>query len=220
MIKIGIDFSINSPSMTWCRDDGEYNFVSFFNDEGKDWRKSKSKTFKYHNILYENNLVEMIPYTRVSVSKEYRQEQKDKMNDAIKLSFLIINKINSIIDKCNDEIIIGLEGFSFNSKGASYIDLIMYNCFLRQKIVEIFGSESLVIISPSEGKKFFSGKGNANKEKMIESFISNFVGDEKIKSTELWKYCSENELDYKNIKPIDDLVDSYSIMLFMKIKFT
>lgn len=215
MIKIGIDFSINSPSMVWCRDDGEYNFVSFFNDEGKDWRKSKSKTLKYHNILYENNLVEMIPYTRVSVSKEYRQEQKDKMNDAIKLSFLIINKINSIIDKCNDEIIIGLEGFSFNSKGASYIDLIMYNCFLRQKIVEIFGSESLVIISPSENKKFFSGKGNANKEKMIESFISNFVGDEKIKSTELWKYCSENELDYKNIKPIDDLVDSYSIMLFM-----
>lgn len=215
MIKIGIDFSINSPSMVWCRDDGEYNFVSFFNDEGKDWRKSKSKTLKYHNILYENNLVEMIPYTRVSVSKEYRQEQKDKMNDAIKLSFLIINKINSIIDKCNDEIRIGLEGFSFNSKGASYIDLIMYNCFLRQKIVEIFGSESLVIISPSENKKFFSGKGNANKEKMIESFISNFVGDEKIKLTELWKYCSENELDYKNIKPIDDLVDSYSIMLFM-----
>lgn len=215
MIKIGIDFSINSPSMMWCRDDGEYNFVSFFNDEGKDWRKSKAKTFKYHNILLDNNLVEMIPYTRLSISKEYRQEQKDKMADAIKLSFLIINKINSIVDKWNEEIRIGLEGFSFNSRGASYIDLIMYNCFLRQRIVETFGPESLIIISPTENKKFFSGKGNANKEKMIESFISNFIGDEKIKSTELWKYCSENELDYKNIKPIDDLVDSCAIMLFM-----
>lgn len=214
MIKIGIDFSINSPSMMWSRDGGEYHFVSFFNDEGKDWRNSKAKTFRYHNILFENNIVEMIPYTRLTISKDYRQEQKDKMTDAMKLALLVINKIKSIVGEDKD-VKIGLEGFSFGSKGASYIDLIMYNCFLRERIVETFSPDSLVIVSPTEGKKLFSGKGNANKEKMIESFISNFIGDEKIENTELWKFCSNEKLDYNNIKPIDDLVDSYSIFIFI-----
>ena len=210
MVKIGIDFSINSPSMMYCKDDGEYNFISFFNDDGKDWRNSKAKTFKYHNLLFENNIVEMIPYTRLTISKDYRQEQKDKMADAMKLSLLIINKIKSIVSK-DEDVKIGLEGFSFGSKGASYIDLIMYNCFLRERIVETFGPDALVIVSPSEGKKHFSGKGNANKEKMIEAFISNHVCDEKIENTELWKFCSNDELDYNNIKPVDDLVDSLGI---------
>ena len=215
MIKIGIDFSINSPSMMYCKDDEEYHFVSFFNDEGKDWKNSKAKTFRYHNLLFENNVVEMIPYTRLTISKDYRQEQKDKMADAMKLALLVINKIKSIVSE-DEDVKIGLEGFSFGSKGASYIDLIMYNCFLRYKIVETFGPDSLVIVSPSEGKKLFSGKGNANKEKMIESFISNFIGDEKIENTELWKFCSSNELDYNNIKPIDDLIDSCGIFENLK----
>ncbi len=210
MVKIGIDFSINSPSMMYCKDDSEYNFISFFNDDGKDWRNSRAKTFKYHNLLFENNIVEMIPYTRLTISKDYRQEQKDKMADAMKLSLLIISKIKSIVSK-DEDVKIGLEGFSFGSKGASYIDLIMYNCFLRERIVETFGPDALVIVSPSEGKKHFSGKGNANKEKMIEAFISNHVGDEKIENTELWKFCSNNELDYNNIKPVDDLIDSCGI---------
>lgn len=128
----------------------------------------------------------------------------------MKLALLIINKIKSIVSK-DEDVKIGLEGFSFGSKGASYIDLIMYNCFLRERIVETFGPDALVIVSPSEGKKHFSGKGNANKEKMIEAFISNHVCDEKIENTELWKFCSNDELDYNNIKPVDDLVDSLGI---------
>jgi hypothetical protein len=213
MIKIGIDFSINSPSMMYCKD-GEYRFVSFFNDEGKDWKNSRSKKFKYHRLLHENNVVEMIPYTRLDISDEYRKEQKDKMADALKLSLLIIGKIKEITGR--DTTLIGLEGFSYASKGASYIDLIMYNCFLRERIVETFGPESLVIVSPTEGKKLFSGKGNANKEKMIESFVSNYIGDELIEKTGLWKFCSENDLDYGNIKPIDDLVDSCGIFESIK----
>lgn len=212
MVRIGIDFSINSPSVMYCKD-GEYRFVSFFNDEGKDWKNSKAKTFRYHNLLNDNDIVEMIPYTRLSISKEYRQEQKDKMADAMNLALLIIGKIKEIVGE--DEVMIGLEGFSFASKGASYIDLIIYNCFLRERIVETFGPDSLTIVSPTEGKKLFSGKGNANKEKMIESFISNFIGDELIEKTELWKFCSNEKLDFNNIKPIDDLVDSYSIFIFI-----
>lgn len=210
MIKIGIDFSLISPSVC-VNKNGKYHFISFFNDYGKDWMKSKAKTFQYHRMLKENDIVELIPYTRNIDESDYKTEQKSKMEDAIKLADLIINKIKQIVG--NEQVIIGLEGFSYGSKGASYIDLIMYNCFLREKIVESFGADSLVIISPTEGKKYFSGKGNANKEKMIESFITNYIKDPLIEETELWKFCSNNELDFNNIKPIDDLIDSCGIMV-------
>ena len=72
MVRIGIDFSMNSPSVTWCRDDGEYNFISFFNDDGKDWRNGRAKSMQYHRALAESGTVEMIPYTRFVKSKDYR----------------------------------------------------------------------------------------------------------------------------------------------------
>ena len=50
MIKIGIDFSLTSPAICIYKN-GEYSFISFFNDGGKDWRRSKSKLYKYYNEL-------------------------------------------------------------------------------------------------------------------------------------------------------------------------
>lgn len=47
---------------------------------------------------------------------------------------------------------------------------------------------------------------------MIQSFIENRINDSEIENNELWKFCAKNELDYKNIKPIDDLVDSFGIL--------
>ena len=107
-----------------------------------------------------------------------------------------------------------LEGFAFSSQGASFIDLIMYNCFLRQRIVNKYGSDSLVIVAPTEAKRLLFGKGNAKKDDMINSFISNNLSDNKIIINKLWQYLTskKDELDFKNIKPIDDLVDSYGIM--------
>ena len=63
-----------------------------------------------------------------------------------------------------------------------------------------------------EGKKKLSNKGNANKDIMIDSFINNNLKDENLLSNSFWNYCKDNNLDYKNIKPIDDLVDSYAIL--------
>ena len=42
MIKIGIDYSLISPAVCIYKD-GEYSFISFFDDYGKDWKGSKSK---------------------------------------------------------------------------------------------------------------------------------------------------------------------------------
>ena len=123
-----------------------------------------------------------------------------------------MSKLNEKIE--NEEVAFSLEGFAFSSQGASFIDLIMYNCFLRQHIVNIYGSNSLVIVAPTEAKRLLFGKGNAKKDDMINSFISNNLSDNKIIINKLWQYLTskKDELDFKNIKPIDDLVDSYGIM--------
>ena len=206
MIKIGIDFSLTSPAICVYKN-GEYSFISFFSDGGKDWKKSKSKTYRYHNELCE--IIEVIPYTRKIDDSNYRHEQKTKMADALMISNLIIDKLKAIID---GDVIIGLEGFSYGSISSSTLDLAMYNSFLRMKLIENFGSDCLNIISPTEGKKMLFGKGNAKKEDMIQAFIDNRLKDDDLTKSDFWKYCKSNGVDFKQPKPIDDLVDAYGIL--------
>lgn len=206
MIKIGIDFSLTSPAICVYKN-GEYSFISFFNDGGKDWKKSKSKTYRYHNEL--NNIIDVIPYTRQIDDSNYRNEQKTKMADALMIVSLIIEKLKTIID---GDVIIGLEGFSYGSISSSTLDLAMYNSFLRMKLIENFGSDVLNIISPTEGKKKLFGKGNANKEDMIQAFIDNRLEDSDLLNNAFWSYCKETGVDFKQPKPIDDLVDAYGIL--------
>ena len=109
-----------------------------------------------------------------------------------------------------DDVTIGIEGFSFGSKSSSYIDLVMYQTILRVRLIEEFG-EVLVVLSPSHIKKSFTGKGNANKELMIKSFIES--DDEKILKNNFHKYIKEIYKDSIVVdKPIDDLVDSFAIL--------
>ena len=206
MIKVGIDFSLTSPAICVYKN-GEYSFISFFADSGKDWKHSKSKAYRYHNDLC--NIIEVIPYTRKIDDSNYRSEQKTKMADALMISNLIIEKLKSIID---DEVIIGLEGFSYGSISSSTLDLAMYNSFLRMKLIENFGSDCLNIISPTEGKKMLFGKGNAKKDDMIQAFIGNRLEDDLLIKNPLWQYCKINGVDFKQPKPIDDLVDAYGIL--------
>ena len=206
MIKIGIDFSLTSPAVCVYKN-GIYSFISFFNDCGKDWKKSKSKNYRYHNDLCD--IIDIIPYTRKIDDSDYRNEQKTKMSDALMIVNIIIEKLKSIID---DDVIIGLEGFSYGSISSSTLDLAMYNSFLRMKLIENFGSDVLNIISPTEGKKMLFGKGNAKKDDMIQAFIDNKLNDDVLLGNDFWKYCKENGVDFKQPKPIDDLVDAYGIL--------
>ena len=100
MIKIGIDFSLTSPAICVYKN-GKYSFISFFNDNGKDWKHSKSKTYRYHNDLC--GIIEVIPYTRKIDDSNYRNEQKTKLAVALMIVNLIIDKLKQIID---DEVII------------------------------------------------------------------------------------------------------------------
>ncbi|MCM1218914.1 MAG: hypothetical protein NC548_30910 [Lachnospiraceae bacterium] len=207
MTKVGIDFSLISPAICIQYPSGLYRFISFFDDYGKDWKKSKTKKFHYHQELY--GIMELIPYTRIIEKADYKTEQLSKMKSAKNIAHVIIDKISTIVE---GDVIIGIEGFSYGSISSSTLDLAMYNSFLRIKLLETFGDDCIVIVAPTEGKKTLSDVGNANKNLMIESFIQNRLNDEELTKTPLWNYCKNNNLDYNNIKPIDDLVDSYAIL--------
>lgn len=208
MIKIGIDFSLNSPAVC-IEDDIQIKFVSFFNTDGYDWNKDPNlKKFYTHNKI--SNLVELKPYARHKNIKgrTYAQEQSEKMDDAEQLCNYISDTINQYT---KSDVMISLEGFAYASNGSAFIDLILFNSFLRKNIIEKFGADKLEIISPATAKKL-AGKGNADKEFMINAFINNVLIDDKLIDTKLHKYMLNSELDMKHIKPIDDIVDSYFIM--------
>lgn len=211
MIKIGIDYSLNSPSI--CIDNGDsLEFISFFNTDGQVWKREKPlKKFHYHNIL--DNIIRLVPYSRNTDKTNYQTEQTSKMRDAAYMATLITDTIREC---ANDyDIVVSIEGFAYASKGAAFIDLILYNSFLRRELLSAFGFDQLVVVAPTEAKKL-AGKGNADKEYMIKAFIENRLGDNLLADNPLYKYVAENELDYNNIKPIDDLIDSYWIMRCIK----
>lgn len=208
MIRIGIDYSLNSPSVT-IDDDGSLRFISFFNTEGCEWNRSNPlKKFLMHNKL--SQYVDMRPYSRTPKEKTwtYADEQSAKMHDAKLICELIFSELEQYLEK---DCLISLEGFAFQSSGAAFIDLILFNSFLRKEIIEKIGADRLEIVAPTSAKKL-AGKGNADKTYMINAFISNKLEDESLACTELYNWLQTAELDWKNIKPLDDLVDSYFIM--------
>lgn len=216
---IGIDFSLNSPSITMKfkhNNNEQYKFCSFFNSDGKDWKVKDLKSYKNHKTIgndINNKDVYMIGYTRNITATDYTKKESQKIADAQFLSQLIVDFIKSFINEnCIEylNIKIAIEGFSYGSKGAAYNDLIMYNSFLRKELLTLTSADNICVFSPKHAKKL-AGNGNADKEYMINAFIENKLKDDLIEKTYLYKYCSSN-LDIKNLKPVDDLVDSYFIL--------
>lgn len=213
-MKCGIDFSLTSPSI--CIElENKYRFISFFDRGNDNWKKLK----KYQNHREIDGKIDLYSFSKYVDKSDYRKEQITKMKCANDLSHYIVETIIREITRSKEPvlsvsnpIIIGLEGFSYNSVSSSYIDLIMYQSFLRSILINEFPFIKFHIIPPTEAKKVLSGKGNANKEEMIRSFIDNKLNDDKLINCKFWKYLKEKELDWKNIKPLDDLVDAYAVL--------
>lgn len=71
------------------------------------------------------------------------------------------------------KIIICIEGISYGSLHGtkSIFDLAGLNYMIRNTLIDMLGDKMKLIISPpSVVKKFATGKGNANKQEMIDSF--------------------------------------------------
>lgn len=192
---IGIDFSINSTSV--CIRGEETHFFSFV----PNYRKELSG-FKTHNLI--SDLVHIVSYKKESSSKDSIEDQSIKLSNADILSYHIMSAIKPYVKVIPE---IRIEGFSFGSKGNSFIDLITYNTFLKVKMIQEWG-HCISVISPKTNKKLFTGNGNASKCDMLRKFIEKNDGPLQEKLIEIGL---NKEGEFTIPKPVDDLVDSWAL---------
>lgn len=196
MTIISIDFSINSPAVV-IKEDQKYRIFSFvpnFNE--------KLKSADIYNQLAK--IIHVIPYKKEMTTKDPIKDQTVKMKNADYLSDAIMNAITPYVNEIPQ---IRIEGFSFGSKGNSFIDMISFNTFLKVKMIQKWG-HVIKVVSPKTIKKIFTGNGNASKCDMLRTFVlkyNNSLVDE-IKNLGILK-----EGEFKIPKPVDDLIDSFAL---------
>lgn len=102
------------------------------------------------------------------------------------------------LEKVLDADFVGIEGYAFGAVGRVF--QIAENAGLfKHKLYE--QERKFGVFAPTVIKKFASGKGNANKEKMIEAF------EEEV-SIDIREKCG---IINKSWNPITDIVDAYYI---------
>jgi hypothetical protein len=202
MRYVGIDFSINSPAICILEKDA-YHFVGFYNEEGKKFEKKDPSDYSYHRKLLSLKDVDIIHFSRRKKNENYSVDQRQKIEDSHTLGKLIAENIGSEKNK------VGIEGYSYGSKGNSFIDLISFNSVMRHVLYTDTDSE-IFVRTPSQVKGL-AGKGNANKSMMYEYFCQNTTKDPNLEKSSFWKWCIEQKFVGEIPKPIDDLIDSYFI---------
>ena len=216
MIHIGIDFSLNSPGACVETADGKYHFITFFNYGNRIWDEEGRKipkSFSVHKELMDNKTILGFPYYRQVKDKDFLLREREKLTDGQNIADLISNILITLFE--SDKVAVALEGFSYGSKGNSFIDIIQYNTFLRKELIDKYSIENLSVFQPSHVKKL-AGKGNANKHYMAKAFQDDVLNDKNLRSTKLWKWTQGKDFSIKIPKPIDDIVDAYFILKALK----
>jgi hypothetical protein len=222
MIFIGLDVSKISTAL--CID--KNNKIKIYNYTNKKsdniWIKEFKDIIEFRFINYDyKNII------------DYSQSEIKKIIEFDTVTNLIINDIYDNVN-ITDSIKIGIEGFSYNSKGPIF-DLIEFTTLLKDKLIKRIGKYSNIeIISPltlkvksckmvfeprieKKGKKTIKliehiendkGKSASKFDKwdMLDLFINSNI-DSKLKD---WCVLNKDKI-YKNKevpKPIDDVVDS------------
>jgi hypothetical protein len=171
MIIAGIDYSLTSPSI--CV------------HEGNQWNPTNCKFY------YLSPKKKWLVYSDQFFGTEYEKYDSDthRYDNLSRWSSLIIT--DNKVKKCF------IEGYSFNSVGrvfqiAENTGLLKYKLWKDGVPYQTF--------APTEIKKYATGKGNSNKERLYECFIDETGID--IRKT----------LDILNPKiwnPVSDIVDAY-----------
>jgi hypothetical protein len=197
-MKIGIDFSINSTAVTIKKEDGTLVLFSFVPNY-----RPELKGFQTHVAI--SDLIEIHSYTKGSNTKDPILDQSIKLQNADYLSNSIIDAISQHV-KGDPQIYI--EGFSFGSKGNSFIDLITFNTFLKVKMIQKWG-HCISVVSPKSLKKMYTGNGNAGKCDMLRTFIKNDTSPFRDKLVLLGL---DREEEFTIPKPVDDIIDSIALV--------
>ena len=172
---VGIDYSLNSPAICIADDNFDFNKCSFhfLTSKKKHIGKFGKNIFGYEIKDYNT------PIERFSNISTWALD--------------IIHKHKSNTAK------VFIEGYSFGSKGQAVFQ-IAENCGILKYRLQMSPSLLYDTIVPSVVKKYASGKGNADKQLMYDSFKEHTKQD-------LLKLFDMGKLN----NPVTDIIDSYYI---------
>lgn len=182
MVICGIDYSLTSPAVTI--------------HTGTEWSVDNCKFFyiakKDKNIIVDNQFYGMLYPGYTCDAHRYEN-----------LANWSLEKIQT-----HNTVKVFIEGYAFGAVGrvfqiAENAGMLKYSLWKKNVPFEVY--------APTEIKKYATGKGNANKEKLYEAFFSET-------SLDLRKRL--NIINANDWNPISDIVDSYYIakLGFMKEK--
>ena len=172
---VGIDYSLNSPAICIAGDNFDFNKCSFH------FLTSKKK----HIGKFGKNI--------------FGYEIKDYKTPIERFTNISTWALDIIHKHKNDTAKVFIEGYSFGSKGQAVFQ-IAENCGILKYRLQMSPSMLYDTIVPSVVKKYASGKGNADKQLMYDSFT-------KHTGVDLMKMFDMDKLN----NPVTDIIDSYYI---------
>lgn len=230
MIFIGLDVSKISTSLSIDNNDNIKLFSYTTKKDNNTWVKQTNEFINYRHINY-----------KYSNENDYSKKEILKLIEFDNISKMIIDDIINNINT-SEKIIIGIEGYSYNSKGPIF-DLIELTTLIKNKILNIKKYDiEIEIKSPKtlkiESCKYVYGVTKEYKgKKKIKEIIH--IRDDKGKDAnnfDKWDMFysfikSDINLDFKNWcinniqnitsvsevpKPFDDIIDSIFVNRIIK----
>ena len=174
-IFVGIDPSINSTGVCILETDennAQVNYKFYIIKNGK-LSKKESKAEDDNAKIFQYILYDKLD-TSIKNIEDYKVLEWNKTKNMIQVCNCVKEIIHKHIKRCNEvsNLYICQEGISYGStiKTKSVFDLAGLNYLLRNAFINSNICDYFIIAAPSEIKKFATGKGNANKEMMVNMF--------------------------------------------------
>ena len=198
ILYVGIDPSINSTGITIARYENnvEVEIKFYIIKNGKLTKRESAANDSIDNFEYIiYNKIDLTQFKDDNHVFEY-YKTKNMVEVVNTIYDLILNEVKKYTPAVN----IVIEGISYGSsiRTKSIFDLAGLNYMIRYKLITSdIQHLNLSIATPSNIKKYATGKGNANKESIMTIF----------------KYIFP---EMQNIPKLDDIADSYFMAMFSR----
>lgn len=197
-LYVGIDPSINSTGITIARYENnvEVEIKFYIIKNGKLTKRESAANDSIDNFEYIiYNKIDLTQFKDDNHVFEY-YKTKNMVEVVNTIYDLILNEVKKYTSAVN----VVIEGISYGSsiRTKSVFDLAGLNYMIRYKLITgDIQHLNLSIATPSNIKKYATGKGNANKESIMTIF----------------KYIFP---EMQNIPKLDDIADSYFMAMFSR----
>lgn len=197
-LYVGIDPSINSTGITIARYENnvEVEIKFYIIKNGKLTKRESAANDSIDNFEYIiYNKIDLTQFKDDNHVFEY-YKTKNMVEVVNTIYDLILNEVKKYTSVVN----VVIEGISYGSsiRTKSVFDLAGLNYMIRYKLITSdIQHLNLSIATPSNIKKYATGKGNANKESIMTIF----------------KYIFP---EMQNIPKLDDIADSYFMAMFSR----